>query len=70
MMILLDELTGLAVNSADISWMRRDNTVSPRRLLVTMRSGTELLIKDRPVGRGGEPGVNISEVHRRILEAR
>jgi hypothetical protein len=66
MMILLDELTGLAVNSADISWVNRDS----QSLTVTMCSGAELLVKDRPVGRSGEPGVNVREVHRRILEAK
>lgn len=70
MMILLDELTGLAVNSSDISWVSRNTTVSPQQLLVTMRSGAELLVKDRPNGPVGQPGVSTREVHRRILEAK
>lgn len=70
MMILLDEGTGLAVNSVDISWVRHDKNGPTRQLLVAMRSGAELIVKDRAPGPNGQPGVHTYEVHRRILEAK
>ena len=69
MMILLDQSTGLAVNSADISWVRLDRGATHRPLTVVMRSGAELIVKSRP-NTPGLSGIDTSEVHRRILEAK
>lgn len=67
MMILLDGLTGLAVNSADISWIRLDRGASHQPLTVVMRSGAELIVKSR-LNSPSQSGLDTREVHRRILE--
>lgn len=69
MMILLDQSTDLAVNSADISWVRLDRTTIHQPLTVVMRSGAELIVKSRP-NSASQSGLDTREVHRRILEAK
>ena len=70
MMILLDESNGLAVNSVDISWVAHEGSGSEQALLVVMRSGAKLIVKNRAPGPNGQPGVHIYEVHRRNLDAK
>lgn len=69
MMILLDQSTGLAVNSADISRVRLDRGSAHRPLTVVMRSGAELIVKSRP-NTPSMSGLDTCEVHSRILEAK
>ena len=69
MMNLLDQSTGLAVNSAEISWIRLDRDAVHSPLTVVLRGGAELIVKSRP-NTPAKYGVDTHEVHRRILEAK
>jgi hypothetical protein len=69
MMILLDQSTGLAVNSEDISWIRLDRPPIHQPLTVVMRGDAELIVKSRP-NSTNKSGLDTLEVHRRILEAK
>ena len=69
MMILLDSSSGLAVNSAEISWIRIDRDAAHSPLTVVLRGGAELIVKSR-LDIDSRSGLDTREVHRRILEAK
>lgn len=69
MMILLDQSSGLAVNSTEISWVRIDRDAAHSPLTVVLRSGAELIVKSRP-NTDSRSGFDTYEVHRRIMEAK
>ena len=68
MLILLDEASGLAVNPDDISVMRIEKVQGKsgliRVLSIRMKGGVAPLVLDSAMG------VNIYEIHSRLLEAK
>lgn len=64
MMILLDSNTGLAVNPVLVASIRLSEYNGTMHLVITMKDGFEIQIADNP----GQ-GVNVHELHRKLLEA-
>lgn len=63
MMILLNPATGLAVNPTEISTMMIE-CIPLLRLVITMKGGFELQIRSCPA-----EGVNVEQLHKKLLEA-
>lgn len=67
MLVLVDQASGLAVNPDDISVMRiekvQGNAGLIRVLSIKMKGGVQLVLDS-------STGINIHEVHSRLLEAK
>ncbi|KGU84843.1 hypothetical protein [Pseudomonas mediterranea] len=64
MMILLDPITGLAVNPEFVRSIRLADYNGTRHLVITMEDGFEIQIAHNPL-----QGINVHELHRKLLEA-